>query len=246
MSHVPGFILVGIGIALGTLAGFLASLWWARRLAKRRRRIPKHWPLDSRRMASSSERRVWHWLNRVFFDHHVMIKTPVTRFTMPQDKASGAHWHQLLSGVYCTFTLCSSEGHVIGCVDVPGPSGISRSNRLLKLALLSQCGISYCVVKADALPSLAEIRTEFLGDRALVAGNKGRDHAMITAAHQKLRTAVDRRRTERATDLGQLQPVSANSSGFGRELSDSDFSSGAWQQPNSFVVPLDSRRAILG
>ena len=247
MTQMLGFILVGIATTVGTFAGILGSLWWTRRLAKQRRRIPKHWPLDPRRMASSAECRVWHWLNRVFFDHHVMIKIPVTRFTMPGSKENSAHWYQLLSGVYCTFTVCASDGRVVGCVDVLGPNGISRSNRQLKLTLLSQCGIAYCVVKPGNLPALAEIRTEFLGDKALMPGNKGRDDAMISAAHQKLRAAVNRQRHQRPSDLGRLEPASATSSGFGPEslLSDSDFSSGPWQQPNSFIAPLDSRRGKL-
>ncbi|HMA07776.1 MAG TPA: hypothetical protein VKP68_07940, partial [Ramlibacter sp.] len=77
MSQTLGVILVGIGAIVGAFAGILGSLWWARRAAMQRRRIPKHWPLDPRRMASSAECRVWHWLNRVFFDYHVMIKMPV-------------------------------------------------------------------------------------------------------------------------------------------------------------------------
>lgn len=246
MTQTLGVILVGVGTIVGTLAGILGSLWRARRVAKQRRRIPKHWPLDPRRMASSAECRVWHWLNRVFFDHHVMIKAPVTRFTMPRSKEDSAHWYQLLSGVYCTFTICASDGRVVGCVDVPGPNGISRSNRQLKLTLLSQCGIAYWVVKPNNLPALVEIRTEFLGDEALMADNKGRDEAIISAAQQKLRAAVVRMRHQRPSDLGRLESASATSSGSGPESlpSESDFSS-AWQQPNSFIAPLDSRLGKL-
>jgi hypothetical protein len=112
--------------------------------------------------------------------------------------------------------------------------------------LLSQCGIGYSVVKPSRLPALAEIRTEFLGDEALMPGNKGRDDAIITTAH-KLRTAVDRLRHQRTSDFGRLEPASRPSSDSGPDslLSDSDFSSGAWQQPNSFIAPLDSRRGKL-
>jgi hypothetical protein len=246
VTQTPGFIGIGIAIILGTFAGILGSQWWARRIAKQRRRIPKHWPLDPRRMANSSECLVWHWLNRVFFDHHIMIKTPVTRFTLPSGKENGEHWYQLLSGVYCTFTVCASDGHVVGCVDVLGPRGISRSNRQLKLTLLSQCGIAYCVVKPDRLPALAEIRTEFLGDRAIVPRNKRRDDA-VAATAQKLRTAVHRGRDQRASDFARLEPDSGNNSGSGTEslVSDSDFSSGPWQQADSFIAPLDSRPATL-
>ncbi|WP_172222510.1 hypothetical protein [Caenimonas soli] len=197
-------------------------------------------------MASSAECLVWHWLNRVFFDHHIMIKTPVTRFTLPSSKENGAHWYQLLSGVYCTFTVCASDGHVVGCVDVIGPSGISRSNRQLKLTLLSQCGIAYLVVKPNRLPALSEVRTEFLGDKAFMPGNKVTDDAIVTTAHQ-LRTAVHRLRDQRPSDFGRLEPDRGNSSGSGPEslLSDSDFSSGPWQQADSFIAPLDSRPATL-
>jgi hypothetical protein len=67
-------VLVSAG--LGMLAGTLGCLWWARRAGRQRRRIPAHWPLDPRRMASSAERLVWRWLDRAFIDHHVMIKVP--------------------------------------------------------------------------------------------------------------------------------------------------------------------------
>lgn len=238
-------ILLGIATIVGTFSGIVGSRWWAHRVAKQRRRIPKHWPLDPRRMANSAECVVWGWLNRVFFDHHIMIKIPVTRFTLPSDKENGAHWYQLLSGVYCTFTVCASDGHVVGCVDVLGPRGISRSNRQLKLTLLSQCGIAYLVVRPNRLPALGEIRTEFLGDRG-TPGNKDSDDAIVITA-QKLRTAVHRQRDQRPSDFGRLEPDSGNSSGSGPDslLSDSDFSSGPWQQADSFIAPLDSRPGTL-
>ena len=53
---------------------------WESRKARARRRIPKQWPLDTRVIANSEELQVWHWLSRAFYDHHVMIKLPVTRF----------------------------------------------------------------------------------------------------------------------------------------------------------------------
>jgi hypothetical protein len=242
MAQTLDFILVGIATLVGISAGILGNLWWTRRLAKERRRIPRHWPLDPRRMVSSAESRVWRWLSRVFFDHHVMIKVPVTRFTMARSKENTAHWYQLLSGVYCTFAVCGSDGRVVGCVDVAGPKGVSRSNRLLKLTLLSQCGIAYCVVKPEDLPALADIRTEFLGDEALMPGDKGRDDAMIGAAQQKLRAAVDRLRNKRPSDSGRIEPASGTRSRSGPESlpSESGFSS-AWQQADSFVAPLDSR-----
>ena len=80
-----GLALLALALLLaGGLAGYLTNVWLARRAEKERRRIPKQWPLDPRSMANSDECRVWRWLIRVFFDHYVMIKVPVTRFTFPR------------------------------------------------------------------------------------------------------------------------------------------------------------------
>ena len=175
-------------------------------------------------MVNSQERKVWRWLIRVFFDHHIMIKAPVTRFTLPRSKENSEHWYQLLSGVYCTFTVCRDDGQVVGCVDVPGVNGISRGNMQLKLTLLSQCGIAYCVVEPDSLPPLEEIRLDFLGSNAVPIKKEIKD-AALTTAHHKLRAAVDRQRKRSDT----FSP------------SGSEF----WQQPDSFIAPLDSRPGKL-
>ena len=167
MTQTPGWLLPGLLTLVGLVAGILGSRWWARREAKARRRIPRHWPLHPRALANSEERRVWRWLIRVFFDHQVMAKVPVTRFTLPRSKENSAHWYQLLSGVYCTFTVCNAEGQVVGCVDVPGANGLSRGNVQLKTTLLSQCGIAYCVVESKDLPALEEMRADFLGGNAV-------------------------------------------------------------------------------
>jgi hypothetical protein len=226
MTQAPEWLLPGLLVLVGLFAGILGTRWWTHRAAKARRRIPKHWPLEPRAMANSEERNVWRWLARGFFDHHVMIKVPVTRFTLPRAKENSAHWYQLLSGVYCTFTVCGDDGQVVGCVDVPGVKGLSRGNIQLKLTLLSQCGIAYWVVKPDSLPTLEEIREEFLGSHAAVPNRKYMEDAAITAARQKLRAAVDRQRLNRQGG-DSLTPTSG------------------WQQPDSFVTPLDSRRSKL-
>ena len=237
MMALPGPLLLGIAGAVGVLAGVAASAWWARRAAKQRRRIPKHWPLDPRTMASSSERVVWHWLGRVFFDHHIMVKMPVTRFTLPSHRENGARWYELLSGVYCTFSVCTSEGQVVGCVDVLGPRGMSRSNRQLKLSLLSQCGVGYLVVKPDRLPASKDIRAEFLGEAGETEA-PGKNAAVETTAH-KLRTAVHRLRDQRLGAVAR-EPATRSRSASAVEslLSDSEFSSGSWQQADSFIAPL--------
>jgi hypothetical protein len=244
MTQVSAAALLSAGLVLGALAGIFGSLYVERRRAKVRRRIPTHWPLDPRNIVSSAERRVWHWLNRVFFDHHIMVKLPVTRFTLPQGKENGGEWYRILTGVYCTFTVCASDGRVVGCVDVLGPAGISRTNRQLKLTLLSQCGVSYMVVKPDSLPPLPEIRTEFLGDAGSESAHRQRE--IQTQAH-KLRTSVERLRQRRQNDSAGADSAGDSASDWSpiSVLSETDSNAGPWQQHNLFLAPLDSRRAEL-
>jgi hypothetical protein len=236
--------LLGMTLLIGALAGHFATEWWQQRQAKAKRRIPSHWPLDPRTMANTEECRVWRWLIRVFFDHFVMIKVPVTRFTFPRKDQDSAYWFELLSGVYCTFTICGPDGQVVGCIDVPGRHGLSRSNQKLKLALLSQCGIPYLVIEPGKLPKLVDIRMDVLGD---TAGIENKNELAVTEARQTLRAALDKQRSKRMAGEGaasKSQQVVANGADSSL-LSDSGFASSGWQQPNSFIAPLDSRPVQL-
>lgn len=236
----------GLSIAVALLAclwlGAFSHAWWLRRRAHEQRRIPRQWPLSPRVLANSKERQVWRWMNRAFYGHYVMIKLPVTRFTMPRDKREGQHWYELLKGLYCTFTVCRADGHVIGCVDVPGRSGLSEKNERLKRQLLRQCGIAYTVVEADSLPAMSEIRTEFLGEMASMSMEREQNEAAVTAARGHLREALAKQRHTRNSDLAPLGPTpDTGSSGL-----HSDFTAFAENlQPDSFVSPLDSREAEL-
>lgn len=246
MLGLAEWTVLVVALAVGAAGGYGGHRWWMRRVEKARRRIPRHWPLDPRSMANSDECRVWRWLIRVFFDHYVMIKVPVTRFTFPRGDENSVHWFNLLSGVYCTFTICGPDGHVVGCIDVPGRNGLSRSNQKLKLTLLSQCGIAYWVIRPGQFPTLAQIRADILGDTAGRPG--GTQPVDVSAAHQNLRAAIDRQRLRRlAIDEAARAEAQQVSSRHGPEslLSDSGFASSGWQQPNSFIAPLDSRPAKL-
>ena len=64
----------------GTGVGVICYRVWAARAARNQRRIPEQWQLRTRPLFTGMEREVWHWLKRVFFDHHVMVKMPVIRF----------------------------------------------------------------------------------------------------------------------------------------------------------------------
>ena len=148
-----------LGCALGAL-GYRAR---AAGLAKNKRRIPLKWQLESRPLFTDAERKTWQWLKRAFFDHHVLVKIPVIRFLLPQSASQDLHQHELLKGVYCSFTICTTDGTVIGCVDVPGAHGLKASHRDIKQKLFAECGIAYVMISADSLPTKEMIRDAFLG-----------------------------------------------------------------------------------
>ena len=155
-----------IGVGTGLIVGIFLTHWHMRRAERSQLRIPAKWPLVARALLTPGEAEVWHWLRSTFHDHVVMIKTPVLRFTIPMEgeRHNSREWLELLKGVYTTFTVCTMDGHVIGCVDVPGTRGLPQSNRQIKEALLSDCSISYTVMRGNALPKVAVMRAAFLGE----------------------------------------------------------------------------------
>ncbi|MCJ7799725.1 MAG: DUF2726 domain-containing protein [Polaromonas sp.] len=253
MNSLPGWMSTLAVAMAGAAAGALLCAWLTSRSARKRKTIPKRWPLSARVLANTEERKVWRWLTQSFSDHYIMIKIPVTRFTLPRSQEQGLHWYELLSGVYCTFTVCRSDGRVVGCVDVLGPQGLSRSNRQLKQSLLSQCGIAYWVLEPDGLPSTGDIRTEFLGNEAAEAKTTEREHdeAQVNAARTNLSAALERQRRSRAVTPPSTRarrtpnsPPESHRALDSSQDSSSGYSSG-WQHDNSFLAPLDSRRSAL-
>lgn len=161
----------------------------ARHAAMDQRRIPGQWQLRTRPLFTGVERTVWHWLERVFFDHHVLVKIPVIRFLSPYSPDQGQHSHELLQGVYCSFTICADDGTVVGCVDVPGGSGLKASNRDLKKKLFEECGLAYIVLSANQLPTLEVLRAAFLADRATALAS---GHESATTSQPPLWQPADR------------------------------------------------------
>ncbi|AYQ26741.1 MULTISPECIES: DUF2726 domain-containing protein [unclassified Polaromonas] len=157
----------------GLAAGAACHHGWLARAARKKRRIPAQWHLQARPLLLGSEQEVWHWLQRAFFDHHVLVKIPVIRFVSPRNEAEGQRSFELLKSVYCTFTVCAADGTVIGCLDVPGPQGLRASNRDLKRKLFDECGIAYAVVRDSNLPTLEDVRAAFLGEIDLSDDEEG-------------------------------------------------------------------------
>lgn len=223
--------VAGLVLGLGTYFAY------TRIQARTRKRIPREWPLKARPLVNNREKQVWVWLLKVMFDQQILVKVPVTRFTAPQMQSNAAHWYQLLNGLYCTFTICSLDGQVIGCIDVPGPQGLSMGNQALKHKLLTQCGMHYWVVDPDHLPHLLQLRTAFLGEHAARATDGGQLDSRLKDVSDNLHAIVDRQRQRK--EVAQLNASLSNHSDF----SDSRFA-GGWEQ-NSFITPLDSRPAGL-
>lgn len=246
---------------ISMIAGAALVVLRARRVAKMKRRIPAEWPLAPRLVANSEERATWMWLCAAFPDHHIMLKLPVTRFTLPLNQGESREWYEMLSGVYCTFSVCSANGRVLGCVDLAENRNISRRNRLLKQTLLGQCGIAYWTVRSFHLPTAADVRAAFLGEddaksqAASSAAERDRYRAEIVAMRLKLSNVVAQRRRSRdsrpATLSSQTGSLGSIDSGFGPSVGiDSGFGSSTgfdsnWPQQNSFIAPLDSRKGDL-
>jgi hypothetical protein len=228
-----------LAACLVCLAGIAGYLWQQRTKVPPRPQIPKEWPLLPRLLINSKERKIWIWLAKVMYDQQIMIKLPVTRFTIPAQRDEAEHWYTLLNRVYCTFTICGLDGRVIGCVDVPGSAGLSMSNQTLKYGLLSQCGIPYWVVEPDNLPHMNQIRTAFLGDSATRPNEQEHMNSRLRDVAGNLQAAVSRQRTVKgsstAPEFHGFEPTALPTEGPLTE---------GWEQ-NSFMAPLDSRGAEL-
>lgn len=244
MNEYTGWIIVAMLMLASAALGAFAH---ARQLAgkeKDKRRIPRKWPLAVRSMVNSRERLVWRWLMRSFPEHHVMVKQPVTRYTMPQVKQEGQHWFDILSGVYCTFSVANADGYVIGCVDVPGVQGLSLSNQTLKHTLLTQCSIRYWVVDPEHLPSVTTIRAAFLGEEAVLKEEleRVRSEQEFNTTRENLKAALSRKRHGHPSDFARLEALL---SADPHHIEDYDSHLSTTWKHDSFVAPLDSRAGDL-
>lgn len=241
MDGYTGWMIVA-GLML--LSGALGAYAYALSLKMKeqaKRRIPRKWPLAVRPLVNGRERLVWRWLVSAFLDHHIMVKLPVTRYTLPQAKDESKHWFEMLGGVYCTFTVCTPEGAVIGCVDIPGPQGLSLSNQTLKHTLLSQSNIRYWVVDPDHLPSVITVRAAFLGEQAVIqeALERAQTEDEFDQTRANLKAALSRQRTMKPSDFDRLEAL-YSSDPHSHEAYESQLSTN-WKQ-DSFTAPLDDSR----
>lgn len=249
-----------LGVAAGLITGVLLTTWRLRKEASVGLRVPARWPLVARGLVTTSEDDVWKWLRSTFHDHLVMIKVPVLRFTIPMDgeRHKSAQWLEMLNGVYTTFTVCTTDGAVVGCVDVPGTRGLGQANRELKEALLADCNISYTVVRSNSLPKVEAMRAAFLGEIVdefmtepqPVYDEYGNFQAEVAAfTKEKMRAAKEIAQREINQQARQASAKALNPAPHGDRRRPESASGAPSRFPtewdDSFIQPLDSRPAKL-
>lgn len=263
MLNQTTLLIGGLAAALGLLVGGLLTAWWWRQQAGKRPRLPAKLPLGARGLVTTSEHEVWTWLRHTFHDHEVMVKIPVSRFTIPRqgEKEKSLQWLELLSGVYTTFTVCTTDGKVVGCVDVPSKRGLSTANRELKEDLLSDCGIAYTVVRSTRLPSGSAMRAAFLGEILVdqidespdtLSGDSGFHAELDAFTKQRVQARKEAALKELNKEaLNALQAVPHRDVGFNPDGTGpirSTNKPGRQGEPafdDSFIHPFDTRAAKL-
>jgi hypothetical protein len=253
--NLTTIIMTLVGVAAGLLAGVLISNWRTRQKVSAGLRTPVKWPLVSRGLVTTSENEVWSWLRSVFHDHMVMVKVPVLRFTIPMDRErhKSAQWLDMLGAVYTTFTVCSNDGTVVGCVDVPGKRGLGQANRELKEALLSDCNIAYTVVRSNSLPRPEAMRAAFLGEVAnefttepqqVFAEDVQFSAEVIAFTREKMRAAKEsaQRQINKQAQDASARPANGGRGSVVVEADTGRFPSD-WE--NSFIGEADTRPGRL-
>lgn len=231
MNVVSVWVIFTIAVSLSLVAGALAALSWKGRVTRKKERVPLYWPINNRRVVNSEELKVWSWLIKTFPEHHILVKIPITRFTIPQDKQKGLELYKLLNALYCNFTVCSADGKVVGCIDIPVARQISKRHMQIKEKILFQCQIGYSVMSSSSLPEPSAIRSKFLGEASGVlngAETEDQEKKATKAIMESYAPTI--KKTAVRVDNSNI-----DAGDFWSELN----------QQNSFLAPLDSRRAEL-
>lgn len=254
-------LIAVIGLVAGAALGAGLYAWWLRSKAGASMRMPSKWPLASRVLITNEEHEVFKWLRTTFHDHLVMVKLPVLRFTVPVSKdknGGGARWQELLGGVYCTFTVCTPNGNVVGCVDVPGKRGLNKTNRDLKESLLSDCRIAYTMVRSVKLPKASAMRAAFLGELEVedtkeaeaTRGGNSSFHADLDSFTKEKRLAAKAAALQELNNNDALKPIARpQAAGFNPDGTGAFDANRSGRFPNkwddSFIQSDESRPAKL-
>jgi hypothetical protein len=155
---VIAFFMCLLCMGLGALA---YERWVGRVIAVRKKSARRH-PLRRKPLVSKDELQVWHWLEDVFRDQHVMLKMPLTSFAEPNSLEGDAHWVALLGPVNFSCVVADRTGTVLGCVDVLREGELLQRKHAFKRELLGRAGIPYWAIENRVWPEAAAIREKFL------------------------------------------------------------------------------------
>ena len=241
-------LFAGVGLGAGML------VLWQRHVSSQALRLPYKWPLRSREMLTAEEAQTFEWLRGIFPNHFVMCKLPVLRFTVPvkkEQKNMARRWQELLHGVYCTFTVCTKDGTVIGCVDVHGRRGLSTISRELKERLLEDCAVAYITVRSPALPNAGVVRAAFMGETKHKSTSEQQTRGGDSNFNAELVHFTDEKRQAALRELNKrdAQPASHEAEAHYPQDTDSfatrkhDKDGSVFE--DSFVAPIDTRKGPL-
>lgn len=152
------FLAAMLGIFVG-IVGYRGYLDFSTRQAQK---LPDHAAPKLKSLFNELDQAAWLWLQQVFPEHKILLKIPLLRFL-----SGGSVDLQSLvqfKGIYCTFTVCSAQGRVVGCIDVAGARPIHVNRRDFKKKLFEKFGLAYTVLAVDELPSPEALRAVFLNE----------------------------------------------------------------------------------
>ena len=164
LEHMLDIVTMGL-LGLAPFAIALGYFMYRRGQARKQAnetQFPDHFELRQRPLFSAVDRSVWIWLKQVFPEYEVLIKVPVVRFL--SGTSGDLETLVQIKDIYCSFTLCSPSGRVIGCIDVPGVKGLKASRRDFKKNFFEGIGLPYTVLGPHDLPTLESLRKFFLNE----------------------------------------------------------------------------------
>lgn len=208
------------GIFAAALTGLALALWLAQRRTGAVTALPQEWPLTSRAVFSSDERRAYRHLRQALPYHLVLAKLPLVRFCQPAASADLRHWYRLLGSAQVGFAVCSPQGRVLLAADLDtGRSLSERAQRALEIKrrALAACEIPYERWTPDQLPRASDLQDRL---PAPSSGGRGQDTDLLATIPAHLMPVGA------AATLSVSQQTSWRESGFYKdELFDADLSS---------------------
>ncbi len=158
----PSMLEILLAAVMGIFVGVVGYRGWLQIGARKAQTLPEHTDPKLKPLFNELDQAAWLWLHQVFPEHKILLKIPLLRFL-----SGGSVDVQSLvqiKGLYCTFTVCSTQGRVLGCIDVAGVKAIPKSQRDLKKRLFETFGLAYTVLAVDELPSPEAMRAVFLNE----------------------------------------------------------------------------------